>query len=74
MKKIVRDLHLRSFFDSKQAREIIILKKLSKSNSDEKDYIVGYIDFFLVNGDDFNFYLVMELCDVIYIYKFYIIS
>ena len=74
MKQIERDKNYSSFFESKQAREIIILKKLSKSNSDERNYIIGYIDFFFINRDNFYFYLVMELCDVIYIYKFYIIS
>lgn len=70
MKQIDReDKRERSFFETKQAREIIILRKMSlKSEHNsieiEKKHIVKFIDFFFIENDCNNFYLVMELCDV----------
>ena len=62
----------KSFFETKQAREIIILSKLCKSNSLAKNYIVEFIDFFFVKIDPNHYFLVLELCEVLIIILFLI--
>ena len=75
MKKIERECKKeKSFFETKQAREIIILRKLSlKSEHNsiefEKKHIVKFIDFFFINNDWDHFYLVMEFCNVSFLIR-----
>jgi len=75
MKQIDREnKRKRSFFETKQAREILILRKMSlksehNSNEFEKKHIVKLNDFFFINNDWDHFYLVMEFCNVSFLIR-----
>ncbi len=66
MKEIaIRDDSKANFYDSRDAREVEILYNFSKSASSSLSHVVGFKDFFFINGCDRVFYLVLELCDVL---------